>query len=218
MDRDKATRLLKTRLAGPGRLGGQHVPDLDPPTITKWRSLAAHGGQGMVGLNIPDDGSSNEPRSSGVLLLAVTFSEVVDVKTLTAGSVAIAGLDVNNDALNLTGITVWTLMDPADSTDTVGWIYFSPALPNCARYTIRLISVTDVAGNCLSGGNPRTYGRVGSPGGPLSMERRSFHPALQRGYTWDRLAQSSHMASMRATRSGYLAAKSLTSVRSVSMS
>jgi len=133
-------------------LAGLAGVDSTSPLITGWSSAATHGGVGEVLLTIPDDGTFSEPRNTGVRRLVVNFSEAVNPATFMAGSVQIAGHDINGNDLNLSGISIVTSLR---NGNTEGVIDFSAALPNVARYVVRVQGVTDVAGNALAGDNDR---------------------------------------------------------------
>jgi hypothetical protein len=115
--------------------------------IVSWQSIETHGnGIGEVGLSIPDDGTFSEPRGGGIQRLLVTFSEAVDPTTFTASNVAIAGNGANGTSLNLTSIAIATALR---NGNTVGVIDFSPALPDVARYQLRVAGITDLYGTTL---------------------------------------------------------------------
>ncbi len=123
--------------------------DLEPPTILSWRSANTHGrGIGEALLQIADDGSFSEPRSTGINRLIVEFSEAIDPTSFTAASVRIAGLDANNDGVLLTGSMTAVSMR---NGGTEGVITLTPALPDYARYLVVIEGVTDAAGNAIAG-------------------------------------------------------------------
>ena len=127
--------------------------DVTPPTITSWASAAAHArGVGEAALTIPDDGTFVEPRLSGVSTLLARFSEAIDPATVAVGGVGVWGLDVNGQPVNLAGTTVSAAVR-ADGTTAA--LTFTPALPDYARYLVRLTGVRDLAGNPLAGDNDR---------------------------------------------------------------
>ncbi len=128
--------------------------DLQPPTITGWSSAAAHGrGVGLARLEITEDGNFVEPRSGGIQLLLLEFSEPIDPASLIAQNVEFAGLDANNNSLNLAGLSITTL---TIEDDTVGLLDLSEPLPDCARYVVQISGVTDTVGNELAGDTDRT--------------------------------------------------------------
>ncbi len=124
-----------------------------PPEITGWSSAADHTrGVGEVLLAIADDGSFSEPRADGINKLILSFSEAIDPVSFIPTSVEIAGLDANNVAVDLGGVSIATSLR---ADDTEGVITFTPALPDCARYLVRVIGVTDTESNLLTGDNDR---------------------------------------------------------------
>ncbi len=148
-------------------------PDTDPPTILGMASAADHGrGVGEAMLAIPDDGSFSEPRASGVSRIIVLFSETIDPVSFTPGSVEIAGLDANGIPVGLGGIAVGASVRPGDQ---MGEISFTPALPDYARYALRISGVRDVAGNELSGDRERILtALVGDVSGDLRVNATDF--------------------------------------------
>ena len=129
----------------------------DPPTILNWSSASTHAGLGEILLAIPDDGTFSEPRNGGLRRLVVQFSKAIDPTSLTTASIQIAGLDINGGAVDLSGITINT---STRNGDTEGVIDFSMALPNVAKYLVRIQGVTDVAGNALAGDDDRIIGAL----------------------------------------------------------
>jgi len=73
---------------------------------------------------------------------------------VSASNVIKCGHDVNNQPVDLSGITVTTTVL---SGNTGVDINFSPALPNYARYRVRLNSVTDADCNAISSNNERIF-------------------------------------------------------------
>ncbi len=127
--------------------------DATLPHVPAWASAADHGhGVGEAVLPIADDGSFSEPRDSGVRRLLITFDEAIDPASFSPASIQLAGNDATGASLNLSGIT-WTTS--LRDGNTVGEIEFSAALPDDARYLVRIIDVTDAAGNLLDGDNDR---------------------------------------------------------------
>ena len=126
-----------------------------PPRIVSWQSASDHlTGVGEAALSIPDDGTFTEPRSSGVLRLLVAFDRAIDPASLAGAAVHIAGIDAGGQTLDLSSIGVTTAFRNAS---TVAVVSFSTALPDCARYLVRLVGVTDVVGNPLAGDNDRVF-------------------------------------------------------------
>ena len=140
--------------------------DFEPPTITGWYSAADHArGIGEALLVIPDDGSFSEPRSSGINRLVLQFSEEIDPVGFSTTLVEVAGLDANNQSVNLSGIAITT---QTRGDDTAGEIIFTPTLPNYARYLVRISGPVDLAGNVLVGDNDRIMtGLIGDTYGDL---------------------------------------------------
>ena len=123
------------------------------PHIVSWQSIEVDGnGLGEVGLTIPDDGSFSEPRGGGIHRLLVTFDKAIDPANFTPANVRIAGNGANGASLDLSSIAITTSMR---SGNTVGVIDFSPALPDVARYLVRIVGVTDPYGAALAGDNDR---------------------------------------------------------------
>lgn len=144
-----------------------------PPEIVGWASATDHGrGVGEAVLVIPDDGSFSEPRTGGITRLLVAFSEPIDPVSFTPTSVGIAGLDPNNQPVDLSGVTIGTSLRDGD---TVGAIAFTPSLPDFARYLVRIIGVTDVAQNPLAGDDDRILsGLCGDVSGDLRVNATDF--------------------------------------------
>ncbi len=142
--------------------------DQTPPTIAAWVSSATHGrGVGEVLLVIPDDGSFSEPRSGGISKLKVIFSEAMDPLNFTSTNVEIAGLDANGESVNLSGVVIATTLT---TSDLVGEITFTPALPDYAKYIVRIVGATDVAGNAVAGDNDRIItALIGDASGDLRV-------------------------------------------------
>ncbi len=147
--------------------------DTEPPTIVAWHSAADHARSvGEALLEITDDGSFSEPRSAGISKLVVNFSEVIDPTSFTSASVEIAGLDANGTAVDLGGVTIGVSLQ---SGDTEGVVTFTPALPDYARYVVRVSGITDVAGNPLSGDNDRIMTTLrGDASGGLRVNATDF--------------------------------------------
>jgi len=124
----------------------------DPPTILSWSSAATHGGVGEILLAIPDDGTFSEPRNGGLRGLVVQFSKAIAPTSFTATSVQIAGLDINGNDVDLSGITITT---STRNGDRAGVVDLDAALPDVAKYSVRLQGVTDVAGHPLAGDSDR---------------------------------------------------------------
>jgi len=142
-------------VAQPPTPGGSD--DTEAPTLDAWFSAAVHDGTELL-LEIPDDGSFSEPRSGGITTLVLAFSEAMN---LSGASVVLAGTD-QDGAMALSGITAGVSNRAPDR----GQILFSEALPDVARYLVRLDGAADLAGNALVGDNDRVLtGLVGDANG-----------------------------------------------------
>ena len=153
---------------------------LSAPRVLAWRSAATHGsGVGEVLLAVPDDGTFCEPRKAGIRRLVVTFSEPIAPSSFTPSSIQIAGLDINGNDVGLAGITIST---STRGRNTEGVIDFSRALPNAARYVVRIQGVTDVAGIPLAGDNDRIIGALtGDANGDGAVDAADYI-ALKRAF------------------------------------
>ena len=124
-------------------------PDIEPPTIIAWYSVAEHGrGVGEALLEIPDDNLFSEPRSDGITKLVVEFSEAINPINFTSDSIAMTGLDANNESVDLGEIIIGASLR---NGDVEGVITFTPALPDYAKYLVILDGPTDMHGNPLAG-------------------------------------------------------------------
>ena len=120
-----------------------------PTTITSWASAGVHGrGVGEVGLTIPDDGTFSEPRASGASTLLVTFSGAISAASLTPAAVGVWGTKEDGSPVDLSGVTVTT---STRANGTVGVVSFTPALPDDARYLVRLTGVRGADGQLVAG-------------------------------------------------------------------
>ncbi len=141
------------RSAATPTAGADVVDDTTPPTIITWHSAADHGrGVGESLLIIADDGSFCEPRSSGVSRLIVELSEPIAPASIAPASVVVVGRDANGDSVYLGAVVISTSLRDGDTKIVVE---FSPALPDYARYLVRLDGVSDAAGNPTSGDTDR---------------------------------------------------------------
>jgi len=124
-----------------------------PVTIEAWHSAVEHGhGVGEALLEIPDDGSFTEPRATGISKLLVTFNRAIDPNSLVPGNVLIGGLDFDNNPVDLNAIVIGTA---TRSGDEVAEITFAPALPDFAKYCVRLLGIRGVDGTPLTGDRDR---------------------------------------------------------------
>ena len=76
----------------------------------------------------------------------------MDPVSFVPGAVQIAGLDSNNQPIDLSGLNIETELR---SGDTVGVISFTPPLPDHAKYAVGIAGVTDARGNELIGDTDR---------------------------------------------------------------
>ena len=127
--------------------------DQTPPQIVSWASVRTHAIVGDASLVIPDTGLFSEPRTGGVQRLLIAFSEPIAAGSLLASNVQFAGNNASGAALNLSLYTVSVSL----RDDSTAELAFSAALPDRAKYTVRLSGVTDAAGNALAGDNDRVF-------------------------------------------------------------
>ncbi len=124
--------------------------DATPPSLLTWRSMKTHDGLGSVGLDLPMGSPASEPRGP-VSTLVVTFDEPVASQTISAASIALTGLDPEGRAIDPDAFTRSLQLGAGEISATIG---FEPPLPP-GRYCIRLVGVTDQAGNFLDGETSR---------------------------------------------------------------
>jgi len=148
------------------------VGDGIAPSITSWTSAVDHGTAGELALAILDDGTFCEPRAGGIATLVLEFSEGVD---LSGATVVVA--DGQGSPVDI-GDTTATISNRAPG---VGQILFSAALPDAARYSIRVEGVVDLGGHALAGDNDRTMvalvGDINGDGRVSSRDRRDLRDA-----------------------------------------
>ncbi len=130
--------------------------DTTAPSAVGWHSAAEHGPAGEGLLEIADDGSFSEGRTTGLSRLLVTFDEPVDPGSL---AVSIAGLDAaGSEPAGLADLTPH--VELADGSETVAVVTFldaagqPAALPDFARYVVG-VDATDLAGHELADGGTR---------------------------------------------------------------
>ncbi len=193
-----------------GTFSGSPV-DLDPPTIAAWYSAVVHDrGAGEALLEIPDDGSFCEPRSAGINTLVLDFSEPMDPVTFAGALVEVGGLDPNGEELDVNSIVITT---DTRGDDTVGVITFDPALPDFARYAVRISGVTDVAGNEVTGDNDRVLTALeGDVSGDLRVNASDLS-RVRAGRTRLIDAQDANQARADVTCDGRVNATDLSRVR-----
>lgn len=119
-----------------------------------WKSVVTHGASNTIGLEVYPDSTFSESRNGGVTKLRVSFSGAIDSTTVSPDNVTVCGNDVNNQPVNLSGITVSTTVL---SGNTVVDIDFSPKLPDYARYRVRLNGVEDLACHTITTNNYRIF-------------------------------------------------------------
>ncbi len=148
-------------------------PDTEPPAILGWASAADHGhGVAEALLAIPDDGSFSEPRSGGIGKLIVLFSEAIDPVSFIPGGVRVAGLDANNLSVDLGGLVIGCALRDGD---VIGEVTFTPALPDYAKYVVRVSGARDTAGNGLAGDDDRIVTALcGDVSGDLRVNATDF--------------------------------------------
>lgn len=123
------------------------------PSINAWFSAADHErGVGEALLEIADDDLFSEPRQAGVSRVIVTFSEAIDPASLATATVDIVGNDYAGPVDVSANSPVLTLRDNSTLE-----IQLSQALPDFARYAVRITGLMDVAGNALVGDNDRVF-------------------------------------------------------------
>lgn len=122
------------------------------PTVVGWESVAVHGSLGEFSLAIPDDGSFSEPRVSGIRTLRVRFSAPLSHWTFTPASVLIAGNNSAGQPVDLSGIVASVALSAGN---TVATLQLSRALPDYARYRIRLSGLDNPNAILSAGDNDR---------------------------------------------------------------
>ncbi len=170
------------------------VADQISPTILSLSSAGVHDrGVGEVLLEIPDDGTFSEPRSTGVSKLVLEFSEPIDPLSLSSAIVEVVGVDANSGTVALNGVstTVSAGADPASVA-----IEFNPPLPDFARYTVRILAVTDLGGNEVSGDADRIF------------------TALEGDATGDLRTNATDLSRVRANRTDLIDPSAIDEVRS----
>jgi len=122
--------------------------------IVDWKSIVTHGASNTIGLVIPSDNTFSESRNGGVTKLRLSFSSPIDADSVSPSNVTICGNDVNDQSVNLSGITVTTSVLSGNAAVDIS---FSPKLPNYARYRVRLNGVEDLACNTITTNNERVF-------------------------------------------------------------
>ena len=129
-------------LASPGSGPLAITVDTVAPTIDTWHSAAMHGATELL-LEI-SDASFSEPRDAGIKMLVLDFSESLDL----GQAVAVFAGTGQGGPVNISGITATVSARGADQGQIA---FFNVALPDLARYIVRLDQVEDIAGNPLAG-------------------------------------------------------------------
>ncbi|HNO80225.1 MAG TPA: NF038122 family metalloprotease [Phycisphaerae bacterium] len=114
-----------------------------------WDSIVDHGGPGELAIPVISDETTTDSRAGSISQLHVSFSAALDVASFTPAAVSVVGLDINDDPVDLGGLTTDTSVG---GTEDVGIITFSPPLPDKARYCISINGVRDSAGNTIAVG------------------------------------------------------------------
>ncbi len=141
--------------AGTGSYVVQYSPDGVAPQVTSWRSFRNHGSAGDVGLMLSAGTPQSDPRAGGISELIVEFSEPIDDASVNATTVNFDGTDGDGNAIDLSGIAASIEL----FTGEIGArITFTPPLPENGRYCVRLLDVTDRAGNQMDAGCAIKFG------------------------------------------------------------
>ncbi|MGJ8635989.1 MAG: CARDB domain-containing protein [Phycisphaerales bacterium] len=112
--------------------------------IEGWSVVSSHGNAGDAAIPVNMDGTTTEPRSMGILRLELVFSSVIDQSTFNTAAVSVTGLNVGNEPIDLSGVSIVTAVT---GSGDVGTIAFSPSLPDLGRYCISINGVLDAGGN-----------------------------------------------------------------------
>jgi hypothetical protein len=124
------------------------------PTPT-WSSALEHGGEaGEVGLVMAADGSFIESRAGGVRRLVLDFGDAIDPASWSAANVQIAGINASGSAVDLSTLSIATSLRDGN---TVGVIEFGTALPDAAKYIVRMSWLADAFGELLAGSSERVF-------------------------------------------------------------
>ncbi|MCA9312277.1 MAG: hypothetical protein KDA21_13770, partial [Phycisphaerales bacterium] len=137
---------------GTGSYNVQYNPDNVAPEVLSWTSLRSHGSAGDRGLVLDPESPQTDPRAGGISDLVAAFSEPVDADTIFPAAVSFDGSDAAGDPIDLSGVSAAVEIYPGE----IGVrITFTPALPENGRYCVRLVGVTDRAGNLIGGARSR---------------------------------------------------------------
>jgi len=120
--------------------------------VRDWKSVVTHGASNTIALTMESEFS--ESRNGGVTKLRLSFSGPIDPASVSASNVVICGNDVNDQPLDLSGITFTTAVLAGNM---IVEINFTPKLPNYARYRVRLIGVEDMDCNVISVNSERIF-------------------------------------------------------------
>jgi hypothetical protein len=128
----------------------RYEPDGVAPRVVSWASYAQHGTD-LVPLRFGTPKLASEPRSGGCGELFVSFDEPVRRSTLSNAAVVVTAYDESGSEVAVgSEPSVVLSVGERDARIT-----FDPPLANGRRYCIRLIGVTDLAGNLLTGATSR---------------------------------------------------------------
>jgi hypothetical protein len=130
---------------GTGTYTVEYEADSESPLVLAWSSVHGHGSE-EIGIPLRATGLASESRSGGISTLVATFSESILPSSFGQGAgVAVTAYDANGDEADLkTDLSV-----ALRGGDRFADITFSPPLPSGYRYCIRLVGVTDYAGNLV---------------------------------------------------------------------
>ncbi len=121
--------------------------DTTPPVVSEWSSMVAHAEAGESAILIREDGTSSEPRKTGISTLLLSYpTEESDVLALQPDSIEVEGRDAEGKEIDLSGVATAITLRRDENRHQ---ITFTPALPDKGVYCIKLIGVTDRAGNML---------------------------------------------------------------------
>ena len=121
--------------------------DATPPLAESWSLPRDHGSVGEVGLDLPAGVTTSEPRQGGVarVLVKLTADDMI-AEDLEPSAVLVDGVDANGESIDLNGTTRTITFLPGTEEFEIA---FEPPLPSEAVYCIRLLGVSDDAGNEL---------------------------------------------------------------------
>jgi hypothetical protein len=127
-----------------------YEPDSVAPRVISWASLRQHGLDGAA-LRFGSGKLATEPRTGGCEELLVSFDEPVRRSTFGDSAVVVTAYDEGGVEVDAgSTVSVQLAVGERDAR-----LIFDPPLANDRRYCIRLVGVTDLAGNLLVGGADR---------------------------------------------------------------